>query len=492
MPYITLDVPPGIYRTGTDYKSKGRFFSANLWRWYAGESRPVGGWVQRSRGETAVEGAARAILSWRDNSNKAWAAIGTNSNLYAMTSGGFVYDITPDGFTAGAESATAAGAYGAGVYGAGIYGFGEPIEAVFVPATVWSLDTWGENLVGCTIADGIIYEWEPDVSNEAVAVSNAPTARAVVSTADRILMALGADGNPRRVQWSDQEDNTEWTSTATNYAGDFDLQTVGQSMCGRRVNGGTLILTDVDAWLASFIGQPFVYSFDKVGSDCGIISQGAIAVTDSQAIWMSQNGFWRFAGNVSPIVSDVHDYVFSDLNVDQASKITALHNSLFGEIWWFYPSSSSIENDRYVVFNYQEGHWNIGELSRLCATDRGAFSYPLMVDADGVTFDHERGLLRGGIEPFALSGPLEIGQGDQTVMVRQIIPDEENVGSVDVTFKTRIYPMGDETNYGPYPTTAKTDCRLSARQVSVEMRADADKDFRVGLFRFEVMQRGKR
>jgi len=492
MQYITLDIPPGVFRTGTEYKSRGRFYDSQLWRWFSGEQRPVGGWVQRSRGTTLVEGSTRALVTWRDNDNKSWAGIGTHSHLYAMTSGGYIYDITPSGYTVGRPSATASGAYGSGVYGSGFYGFGVPDEAVYSPATVWSLDIWGENLVGCTIEDGNIYEWVPNVALDASAITGAPTARAVVVTAERIMMALGADGDPRLVRNSGLQDNTDWTETTTNYARQFPLQTVGQLMCGRRVNGGTLLMTDVDAWLATFYGQPYVYTYEKVGSDCGVIAQGAIATVDSQAIWMGQNGFFQFNGLVQPVSCDVHDYIFSDLNINQSSKITATHNSLFNEIRWDYPSASSNENDRYVVYNYKEGHWAIGQMSRLCGCDQGAFDFPMMIDASGLVWDHERGMNHGGLLPYAESGPSEIGTGDQTLMVSKIVPDEKALGDVEVTFFTRIYPMGAETTVGPYPLTQNTDCRLSARQVSARLTAADNVDFRVGSFRFAIVERGKR
>ncbi len=490
--YITLDIPPGLYRTGTDYRSKGRWLNANLWRWFSGEQRPVGGWVQKSIGNP-VGTKPRAMITWKSNAAKLWCAIGTYAHLYAMTSGGYVYDITPGGFTAGRPDATVGGAYGDAPYGRGYYGRGQDTsDAVTADASMWSLDTWGEDLVGVMAEDGRIYQWALDPNVQATPIATAPTAAALVVTADRILMALGAAGNPRLVQWSDREDNGDWTDAVTNYAGQFTLQTTGRVICARRVSGGTLILTDVDAWLATFLGQPLVYGFQKVGSQCGIVSRGAIVTTDVQAFWMSFNGFWMFNGYSEPLPCDVHDYVFSNLNVSQMSKVAAVHVSAFGEIWWFYPSATAMENDSYVVYNYRERHWNFGTLTRLCGIDKGPFPYPMMCDDSGMVWDHENGVSHGGATPFAESGPVELGQGDQTVMVRKIIPDTRNLGDVTVSFVTHIYPNDTPVGVGPCPIAAQSDVRFSARSVSVQYNAADNTDFRVGDFRFEVVARGLR
>jgi hypothetical protein len=340
--------------------------------------------------------------------------------------------------------------------------------------------------------DGKIYQWTLVPTTPAAPLANAPTAAALVVTPERILMALGAGGNPRMVQWSDQQNNTVWTTTVTNYARSFPLQTFGALMCGRRVAGGTLLLTDVDAWFAAFIGQPLVYGFQKVGAQCGIVSRGAIVTTDVQAFWMSYNGFWVFNGYSEPLPCDVHDYVFSNINTTQLSKVTAVHISGFGEVWWFYPSASATEIDSYVVYNYRERHWNFGQLSRLCGVDKGPFAFPMMCDVAGQVWDHESGVNHSGGTPFAESGPVEIGDGDQTLMVRKIIPDVNNLGDITVSFVSHIYPADAPVTWGPYAIAAQKDVRFSARSVSVQLNGVDNTDFRVGRFRFDVAERGKR
>jgi hypothetical protein len=435
------------------------------------------------------------MLTWRTNSDERYIAAGTPTKLYAMSEGGVLKDITPTTFTSGITDATLKTGYGYGTYGSSAYGVARPDLGAIIPATTWSMDSWGEYLVACSSADGQLLEWQLGFTTptKAVAITNAPTScEAVMTTAERFVFGLGASGNPRKVSWCDQENNTVWTPSATNQAGDFEINSVGSIKCGKRVRGINLIFTDVDVHVATYIGLPYVYSFEKAGSGCGVISSQAVAAIDTAAIWMSKSGFWVYDGYVKPLVSDVGDYIFQNINYNQSSKVYAVHNSKYGEIIWFYPSSASNENDSYVVYNYREGHWAIGSLARTAGTDRGVFTNPLMISTDGYIYEHEVGFTYDGAVPFAESGPYEIGAGDNIMSVRRVIPDEQTLGEVVVSFKTRMYPMATETTYGPYSAAQPTDVRFAARQVKVRYTGNVLDDWRVGVNRFDVVAMGKR
>lgn len=479
---IALDIPPGIYRNGTEYQSRGRFYDADLWRFHAGTMRPVGGWVGLSNEN--VTGKARALNTWQDNLNQAWTGIGTHSNLYAMSRSGSVSDITPAGFTTGRANAAIGGGYGTGKYGAETYGTPRLNVTNIIPASVWSLDTWGEYLVGTM--GGVIYEWQLDTGTPAAAIANAPTAEAILVTEERIMFALGSDGDPRAVDWCDAEDNTVWTPSSTNLAGGKRLQTSGALRVGKKVRGGNLLFTDVDVHFSSYEGLPNVYRFERLATGCGVASKGAVCVVDDKAFWMGSNSFWAYAGYVDGLPCEVEDYVFSDINRTQISKVSCWHNSLWSEIWWHYPSADSVEVDRYVVFNYRENHWNIGELDRLCGTDKGVLQYPLLVASDGAVYQHEIGHLKDEREPFVQSGPVELGNGERTMEVHAILPDESNLGDVAMSFRAGDWPMDSTATFGPFTSAAKTDCRFSGRRVAVIATGAADQDFRLGRTRFEV------
>jgi hypothetical protein len=491
--YIPLKLPPGIYRNGTEYQAAGRWYDANLVRWYENTLRPMGGWRKRSASQ--MTGLCRSFITWRDNTANRWIAAGTQSKLYAMNEGGTLKEITPTGITAGIANATLKTGYGYSTYGSYAYGVARPDLGGLIPATTWSLDTWGEYLVACSSADGKLYEWQLGFTTPtlAAAITNAPTGnKALLVTAERILFALGAGGNPRKVQWCDQEDNTVWTPLATNQAGDFELATVGTLLAGKRVKGVNLLFTDTDCHTAVYIGAPFVYGFEKAGSGCGLISAQAVAAIDTAAIWMSKSGFWTYDGYVKPLPSDVSDYVFSNMNFNQASKVYAVHNSQFGEIWWYYPSSGSNECDSYVTYNYRENHWNIGSLARTAGTDAGVFTNPLLVSTDGYIYEHEVGFAYDSASVFAESGPVQLGNGDNIMSVRQVVPDEQTLGEAVVSFKTRNYPTGTQSTFGPYTAANPTDVRFAARQVNVKVTGAVLADWRIGVMRLDAVASGKR
>lgn len=493
--FIPIVLPPGVVKLGTDYQSKGRYRYTDLMRWENGSMQPVGGW--RLRSDSALDGVSRAILTWATNDNSAWIGVGTNTHLYAITRGGAVDDITPVGFAPGAEDATTGTGYGSGLYGAGLYGTLRADPTNVIPAASWTLDTFGEHLVGVMDEDQIIYEWTLDPMVVAAEVTNSPLCSAIVTTQENILMALGAyDGtvvNPRYIKWSSIQDNTDWTPTATNQARDATLQTQGKIMTAKRVPGGLLVLTDEGAFSGTYVGPPFVYTFQRIGAGCGAVSRQCVAATQSTAYWWGPNGFYQSNGFVTPLECDVQDYVFSDFNPEQISKVSAVLNSDYSEVWWFYPSANSLENNRYVVYNFLDNIWHFGNLDRTCGTgSNGVLPFPLMVGTDGYVYDHEVDDYRDNRSPVARTGPVEIGDGDNVILLSRYIPDEKNVGMVDVSFYLRQWPNGTETTYGPYNSTSPTDLRLTARQMEIEYIVAPNVDARIGNFRFDARPGGRR
>jgi len=483
MAYFPLQIPPGVYKNGTEYQSKGRWNNSNLVRWYEGTLRPIGGW--RKRSETQLSGSARGLINWRDNSNNRRIGIGTHSNLYSISESGTITDISPTDLVVGDANAVNKIGYGYSTYGSFSYGVARPDIGSYTPATTWSLDTWGEYLVACSTKDGRLLEWQLNTASDAAAITNAPTScTGLVVTQERFIFALGASGNPRKVAWCDQENNTIWTPAATNQAGDFELTTIGSLMCGKRIRGATILFTDVDVHTATYIGPPFIYAFERVGTGCGVISKQSVAVTDNACIWMSNSGFWIYDGFVKPLPSDVGDYVFSNINNTQSSKVYSVHISSYGEIWWFYPSAGSNEVDSYVSYNYRETHWAVGTLARTCGTDRGIFSNPLMVSADGYLYEHEVGFNYDSQNVFAESGPVELGAGDRVLSLTELIPDEKTAGNVQVRLSTKFYPNSVEYNHGPYSMSSPTSLRITGRQVAAKIEGADLSDWRVGVMRF--------
>ena len=499
MALIPLSLPPGIYRNGTPYQSKGRWYGGNLVRFFQGAILPHGGWRQQST--SAMTGKGRAIISWHDNAQNTWSAIGTESHLYAMTRSGALSDITPPGLTAGRADAVAEGGYGDSTYGAG-YAYGAPIpdQNAVQDASMWTLDNFGQYLVGCMSDDGNIWQWTLNTGTPAARVSGAPSAAAIFTTAEGMLMALGANTIPRQVMWSDQQDNTDWTPTTSNQAGDFELATNGRLLMGLRIKSGSLLFTDIDVWLATYQANELVYGFTRVGLGSGAISRGAAMAVDAvssaygaQAVWMGDNGFWLYNGYVLPLACDVWDYVFNNLNQLQRSKITCEMNSAFGEITWHYPSASSTEIDSYVTWNFRENHWTVGQVSRLAGVDAGINAqYPLRVGTDGYVYEHEVGFSYGGAMPYLESGPFELGAGDTVQYARRLLPDDLTAGDVKATFFVKFEPDDAETGFGPYALSKLTDLRFAGRQMRVRYDGVNLNGWRIGAPRLDVVAGGLR
>lgn len=495
MPLIPLKLPPGVYRVGTDFEGSNRWRDANLVRWHQGSMRPVGGWREKADASSVITAAPRAIHIWVDNTQGANTALGTANELVYVNASGTATDITPTSFTTGDEDAAINYAFGGSFYGTGLYGVRREGSQQFQEADTWSLDNWGEYLVGCATSDGKLYEWQLNTSNPAAQISNSPTScKGLIVTEERFIFALQAGGNPRKISWCDREDNTLWTPAATNEAGDIELQTHGEIMCAARMRGRSIILTNVDAHIGTYQGPPYVYGFERVGTACGAVSRKSLVAIDQGAFWMGRESFYMFDGSTAKqMPCDVQDYVFEDMNANQNSKVHAVHNSEYGEIWWFYPSNGSTECDRYVSYDYLESHWEIGQIDRTVGADQGVFAEPQWVDATGVIYEHEiHGIGHGSYTPYAESGPISLGNGDTVMKVNQLIPDEETQGEVNVSFKTRFHPNDTERTYGPYDTSNPTSLRFTGRQVRLRVESTGNQDWRVGVMRINAEAGGRR
>ena len=511
--YVSLEFQPGVWKNGTLYQARGRWFDADLMRWSVGGLGPIGGWRAWGVSTTAVTGVPRTSLAWMDNTFRRWMAVGSASKLYVYDSAAGIFDITPTGFVAGRTDADPNVGYGNQTYGSSTYGDPRPDLGVPVPCTVWSLDLWGQDLVGCTPDDGKIYQWDagPAIPTDTIAaqVPNSPEyAIANIVTSERIHMVFGgvpnggleADRDRRRVFWSDSEDNEDWTPTTTNLAGDTTLNTKGDLLGAVHVRGNILIFTTDDAHTATFVGLPYGYQFDRIGDHCGPVSVNAVAVAGNVAYWMGRRaqGFFKYDGYISNVPCDVEDFIVTEMNEAQSSKVVAWHNTLFSEIVWFYPGTGT-EIDAYISYNYEEDHWALGTLAMTSVTSRGIFQNPLLFDAEGNPYEHEVGgtyldLGEGetALVPFVESGPVELGNGDRVLSATHLIPDVSALGDITTTFYTRLYPTDSDTTYGPFSMAAPTSVRFTGRTVRMKCTSNSANPWRLGVPRLEMKTGGRR
>lgn len=454
--------------------------------------------VTQARNRVSVDTQPSGALAWRDNSGVQRFAVGGTCQAWAYADG-TITEITPSSITCGDNIAVPqSGLYGSGAYGVGNYGLGDESLQQLAEAQSWQFDTWGERLVAMCHSDGTLWEWDLNGANDLTTISNAPTSNlGLVVTPERFMFALGAGGEARRVEWCDFEDNTVWTPAATNQAGGKDLPGEGQLMAGRRGRRETLLWSATDLFVAQYVGGTGVYSFRQVGNACGPISRRSMAMIDSgRAVWMGVKGFFMYNGAVLPLPSEVRDFVFNNMNRQQRSQVFAVTVAQHDEVWWFYPSSTSVFPDRYVMYNVADNTWAIGALQRSAGVDAGVFSFPIFLNRFGVAYEHERGddmdnFLGAALTPYAQSGPVQISHGDNWVHVNQIIPDEGSLGDVTIELSAREYPTATPHQTVAYTPANPTDARISGRQFSVKA-TQVNPNWRFGEQRFNVVLEGLR
>ena len=503
MALFPITPPAGIVKNGTDYGNKGRWVDGNLVRFENGYLKPIGGWTKLRA--TALDGAPIGMYAYNDNLGQPILAVGTREKVYVLYDNTWT-DITPVGFVNDASNDP----LGFGAYHYNVEDYGDARSQSGLPLDTghFSFDNWGEHLNFCFSGDGKIYQWRPDSAGGspdtiATVVSNAPTGcQAIIVTNERHLVAIGSGGDPRRIQWSNREDNTNWTSKATNTAGDLQIPTGGRAVMAASFGNDIIIFSDTGISRMFYAGSPFVYGIADAGTNCKAVSRRSIVSTGNFLAWMGENSFFVYDGAVREIPCEVHDYVYDQLNVPGRKACWGGHNSNFNELWWGFPSGESqYAPNKYVIWNYGENVWSIGELDRGCWVDQGVFDYPTSADNAGFVYQHESTVLGnspnlGSAVPYATSGPIEIGNGDNYVQCNQIIPDEEanTLPGVTLSFKGKFTPLGAETDFGSFTfeSDGYTDARFTARQVQMTVTGSTTQDFQVGKIRLNIRPRGKR
>jgi hypothetical protein len=229
--------------------------------------------------------------------------------------------------------------------------------------------------------------------------------------------------------------------------------------------------------------------------------------TPKGIFWMDPGGFYNYTGSIQPVQSSVHSYVLDDLNQTQSGQIFGFSNTRFDEVGWFYCSANSTSIDRYVTYNYENGSWSIGQLSRTAWVDEGIESYPRAAGLDtyNYIYRHEQGNDADGSvmsDVYIESGDFDIGDGEQLQFINRIIPDLTFTGSagsqsVNMVLKTRNYPSASLTTSSTNTvsnSTEKVNVRARARQGVLRIEADSNLGvgWRLGATRMELRPNGRR
>jgi len=421
---------------------------------------------------------------------------------------------------------------------------------------MWSLDNFGDKAI-CLIHDSAVFEWDSAQSNatdtRATIISGAPTAsrHMLVSTPDRHLVFFGTETtigdtstqDDMFIRFSDQEDINTYTPTATNTAGTQRLADGSQVRGAIRGRDAIYVWTDTALFTQRFVGQPFTFAFAQVGTNCGLAGQNACVEVDGAAYWMSENGFFRYAGKLESLPCLVEDHVYDNINLESGNQmVSAGLNNLFGEVMWFYPTTGSSVVNKMVCYNYfdsspQRPVWTVGTLARTMWEDSAIFGKPHALEYDAGTdtsfdvvgntegrttyYEHETGTdqVKGGtvtaITANISSGDFDItqrivgnqmtgiadfrGDGEHLMKIRRFIPDFiSQTGNTRITLNLRNFPndTAASSSLGPFDissSTQKVDTRARARAIALKVEnTGSSQSWKLGTFRLDTQPDGRR
>ena len=443
---------------------------------------------------------------------------------------------------------------------------------------LWSLDTFGEVLIA-TIANGKTFTWnagatDPTSNRASVstpstdgtltganspfatligtntagkAVGNPTASRlSLVSPTTRHLIHFGTEtviGNASTqddmfIRFSNSEELNLYTTLATNTAGSFRLQDGTRIVSALVAKENILIWTDNALYTMKFVGAPFTFGFEQVGTNCGLIGKNAVTEIDGVAYWMSNNGFFGFDGTVKTLACSVEDYVFDDVDTTKGQQICAGLNNLFTEITWWYPSTGSDFNNRYVSYNYgvnnaqvPMGNWYTGTNANAIRTtwidsliyplpyatsysSSGTGNFPAVVGLSGLgsstLFEHETGTdqinpdgsttaLTSFIESYDFSLQTDQGAAEFFLAMRRFLPNFKNlIGDVLITISVADFPADPNTatTLSPFTissSTTKIDTRARGRYAALKIQnTGAGQSWRFGTFQVDLQPDGRR
>jgi len=453
--------------------------------------------------------------------------------------------------------------YGWGVasYGNGNWGEAAAASDVSLEPGLWSLDNFGEVLIA-TIANGKTFTWNggaatPLTNRASTATSNfqttnnptasritlvSPTTRHLIHLATETTIGTTTTQDDMFIRFSDQEGINTYAPTATNTAGTQRLQDGTKIMGALKAKETILIWTDNALYTMKFVGAPFTFGFEQVGTNCGLIGKNAAVEIDGIAYWMSPKGFFAFDGTVKSLPCTVEDHVFENIDTTKGQQVTAGLNNLFTEVIWYYPSASSEYNDKYVVLNFGEtalvkipgGVWYTGTEARTSWVDATIYpkpfatkydstatgTFPAIVGESGLgqttLFEHEVGTdqvnpngtttaVTSFIKSFDIDlesrqrGQREKVAGEAFLALRRFVPDFKSLqGNAKVTLGVKRYPQDTQvtTALSPFTITSSTlkkDTRARGRFLNIKIENDtASESWRYGTLRLDVQPDGRR
>jgi hypothetical protein len=362
---------------------------------------------------------------------------------------------------------------------------------------VWTQDNFGEDFIFAP-RGGELYYWDATtgVTSRAVTLESAANAAAfsgqfvpnktnqiISSAVQRFVICFGANPydpsepettfDPLLVRWSDQENQFDWVQEVTNQAGEQRL-TIGSTII-QAVNTRQeiVVFTDAAVYSMQYLGPPYVWGFQLLQDNISIMSPRAAITINNVTYWMGKDKFFMYSGRVETLPSSLRQFIFNNLNADQAWQVFAASNEAYSEVWWFYPSVGSIFVDSYVVYNYLDRVWYYGTMGRTAWLDSGTLPYPLGADYNRRLLNHENGdddvsgPSAAPINAYIQSSDFDIGDGHNFGFVWRILPDVTFAGST-VQNPTCTMVVKPRTNSGSAYGTPNDKTVVRTQEFPVE------------------------
>ena len=511
-PFRPIEIPPGVFSTATKKMRSSNWAEVNLCRWVEGQLAPIGG--QAQFGYTFAS-RCRAVHSWFGLDGVHYTGYLCEANVY-VDIGGVLTDITPvDGLE---PPPMTAGGYSDGPYSDGTYS--TPRDSGTIPIDIlphaWSIDNFGQLLLAMTSADGRLLQWDPSVGGVMTEVTStdtgtgfAPRGRLFVVTQERFVQIFGMvddgtvdGGSARRFGWCDQENPESWNfSDVTSQAGFLDVEPASPIVAAQATRNGTLFWTAHKTYLVRFLALPYIYDYEELGTNTTPWSPESIIVSSSMLLWMSKQGPFSFDGTtILPIACRVRPWVDDDIDpINVREQACAVHVADFNEFWWFFPQLGQPYNTRCIIYNYKEGWWSQGQMSRSAGVTSSYTAQTIM--ADGlVAFQHELGDFYGNATlPFAETFDLNLTSGAQLITVKQMIPDID--GDTTNLLYSLFYRNSRSTGAPELQTTlreVRSDGYVDFRQTGRDIRLRLDVasqpvlNFTIGQCLIDAVPRGDR
>jgi hypothetical protein len=393
--------------------------------------------------------------------------------------------------------------WGIGDFGKGDWGTGSS-GSKLIHARQWSLFNFGQDLIASPY--GMIYYWQPPAIQPASVIDpSAPLQNIVVFGMGQVQIIISAGAEalgvlyPTLVRWCDSGDFTDWIASATNQAGSYQIPTGSTAVAGLAIGLGALIWTDVDLWSMSYIGTPFIFSFNRVGISCEPMSMKAVAVCPGNlVVWPGPRGFFRFdGGTVSPLACTVWDVFFTLLDSRQQELVFSALNAMFNEVSWYYLRKDT--EIGYVRWNFANNLWDLGVLDRTAWTELSPVGNPIGASTGGVLYQHEIGF-NADAAPISWSfttGYFDLQAGEDFAFVDFFIPDfVGSYSAIEMTIFATDAPNLRARTYGPFviqPGTEYINVRVRGRQLALKFSGnDLNSQVRLGGVRYRFATAGRR